>query len=91
MTNNSVNCQKILEYTLKYNATNATNANTNISDIYIILIMILIITLIIITDHYIDYNNIKRELDDLKKQLTIVAISDQQDYKKGKYLIVSFS
>ena len=88
MTNNSVNCQKILEYTLKYNA---TNANTNISDIYIILIMILIITLIIITDHYIDYNNIKRELDDLKKQLTIVAISDQQDYKKGKYLIVSFS
>ena len=65
LTNNSLNCQKILEYTLKY--TN-NNTNTNASDIYIILILMMIIILIIITDHWIDYNALTNELNDLKKQ-----------------------
>jgi hypothetical protein len=67
LINNSLNCQNILNYTLKYTNTN-TNTNTNISDIYIILILMMIIILIIITDHWIDYNALTNELDNLKKQ-----------------------
>ena len=65
LTNNSLICHKILEHSLKYTNTNATAT----SDIYIILILMMIIILIIMTDNRVDYNTIKNELDELKKQI----------------------
>lgn len=66
ITNNSLRCQKILDYSMKY-----MNKNTQTScygnDVYIILIMIMIILFIIIIDHIIDYNNIATEIKTLRK------------------------